>query len=568
MERARVLVVGLDGATFTLMRPLLAAGRLPTLARLTQEGASGPLRTIIPPHTAAAWTSMMTGINPGGHGVTGFEQIALRDYGCRGELATSRLLAGRTWFDLLGERGLRVAAIRVPMTYPAWPVNGVMVSGYPSPSRGGHHTWPRALAESIPPPDELPASNSPDERLDVLLREVDITAQITLNTLQADAYDLCMVVFQQTDQAHHFFWQYIEPSSPAYSAADAAAYGGHIAQVYERIDAALARILDAAAPRLALVVSDHGGAPSPRHEVHLNAWLAEQGLLAARDANRSLAQRLYDYRHVVLSRARRLGLRKQLERLLPRRARGYMEQFILNVTQVDWARTQVYRFPLPELTEGLAINLRGRQPRGIVAVGAEYHALRERLMRALPALRTPDGEQLITGLWRREELFSGPHAGDWPDIILRLHPDFQAGKEASVPLFTPVPLQAFERHSGTHDLDGILLAHGAGVRAGAALEGAGLLDIAPTVFHALGVPVPDHFEGAIPCGLLADAPGGADAPARRNGAAKHAPAAPVPVAAWAEGATPAAVPAIGAAGELSPEDENSIRERLRALGYL
>lgn len=563
MERARVLVVGLDGATFKLIRPLAAAGRLPTLARLTHEGASGTLRSIVPPHTAAAWTTMMTGVNPGRHGVTGFEQIALHDYGCRGDLATSRLLAGQTWFDLLGNRGLRVAAIRVPMTYPAWPVNGVMVSGYPSPSRRGEHVWPRALQESVPPLAELPSSNSPRERLAVLLREVDTTADIAQQTLLAGSYDLCMVVFQQPDQAHHFFWQFIEPGSPLYSPSGAAAHGDSIAQVYERIDASLARLLAAAKPRVTLVVSDHGAAPSPRHEVHLNAWLAGQGLLAMLGDNQSLAQRLYDYRHVVLSRARRIGLRKRLERLLPRRVRGYMERFILNVTQVDWARTQVYRFPLPELTEGLAINLRGRQPRGIVEPGAEYEALRERLMRDLPTLRTPDGEPLIAGLWRREELFSGPSMEAWPDIILRLHPDYQAGKGGAGKLFTSVPLQAFERHSGTHDEKGILIAHGAGVQSGATLEDAGLLDIAPTLFRALDEPVPAHLEGAVVPGLFTILP----APTVAGEAAPAvATDALLPVATAAKNGAPTDVPD-GAEG-LSAADESSIRERLRALGYL
>ncbi|MFI5271431.1 MAG: alkaline phosphatase family protein [Ktedonobacterales bacterium] len=120
MERTRVLVVGFDGATWDLITPLVEAGRLPTLGRLLGEGSSSVLRSIIPSHTAPAWSTMVTGVNPGWHGITGFEQIALNDYGCRGDVTHSRVLAGQTWFDILGQMGLRVAAIRVPMTYPAW----------------------------------------------------------------------------------------------------------------------------------------------------------------------------------------------------------------------------------------------------------------------------------------------------------------------------------------------------------------------------------------------------------------------------------------------------------------
>jgi predicted AlkP superfamily phosphohydrolase/phosphomutase len=230
-----------------------------------------------------------------------------------------------------------------------------------------------------------------------------------------------------------------------------------------------------------------------------------------------------------------------------------MEEFILNVDQVDWSRTRAYRFPLPELTEGLAINLRGRQPRGIVEPGAEYDALRAALLEELLRLHTPDGDPLIAHAWLREELFSGDHAADWPDIVFRLHPDVQAGTVCSGPLFSPVPRQAFERHSGTHDERGILIACGAGVKPGSAPAGAGLLDVAPTVFRLLDVDIPPAFEGRVLRELLADDEQAAQPEPTRAGAQVESVRAPA-------GAVPVAV--------LSAEDERTIRDRLHDLGYL
>lgn len=553
MRRARVLVVGLDGATFDLISPLVEAGKMPTLAGLIRTGGSGVLRSIVPPHTAAAWSTLITGKNPGQHGVSGFEQIALRDYGCRGDLTQSHMLAGQTIFDLLGGSGMRVGAVRIPMTYPAWQINGVMVSGYPSPNRTGGHTWPTSLSQDVPPMVAMPSSNDPGERLSVLLREISTCTDIAQHLLDSETFDLFMVVYQQPDQAHHFFWHFIDPASPCYSIAGAKTHGDAIARVYQQIDVELARLLAAAEPDMTLIVSDHGAARSPRQQFHVNAWLSTLGLLRLRNPQQTFGQRFYSHRSRMLSRARRIQLRRFLERILPQSIRSRMEEFILNVDQVDWSMTQVYRFPLPELTEGLAINLRGRQPQGIVEPGHEYDSLRTKLLEELRRLRTPNGDPLVAHVWLREELFSGDHASDWPDIVFRLHPDVQAGTACSGPLFSPVPMQAFERHSGTHDERGILVASGAGIKPGSAPDEARLLDFAPTVFRLLGADIPTSFEGRILTEMLTDG-------------ASMTTIQPARSASQREFVQPVAEPV--AAAVLSAEDEQTIRDRLRDLGYL
>lgn len=525
---------------------------------------------------------MVSGVNPGWHGVTGFEQIALNDYGCRGEVTHSRVLAGQTWFDFLGQMGLRVAAIRVPMTYPAWDINGVMVSGHPSPSRPGAHVRPAMLASTIPPMVEPATFPSAEARLASMVREIDVTTAIAARCLSDESYDFFMVVFQQSDQAHHLFWRYIDPKSPVYRTEDATAYGDYIARVYEALDSALGQLLDIAQPDACFLVSDHGGARSPSTDFHVNAWLAREGYLSTRTQKATGARRLYELRRRLLSRGQRIALRTYLERVLPARMRGQMERFILNVTTVEWERTRVYRFPLPEHAEGLVINLHGRQPQGIVSVGAEYHQLRAELIEALRSLRTPDDQPLVAHVWVREELFSGPHAEMWPDIIYKLHPDYEGGPGTVGEVFTPAPLDTFERHSGTHDARGILVACGTEIRRGTVLRDAHLLDVAPTVYHALHVPMPAHNEGRVLDELFESA--ATSAPTVTS--APSMEPAPVPVArdghepalGWAGAeqllpvmpVVPVAHDSASAAAEngLTAEDEESIRERLAALGYL
>ena len=147
MKRYKVLVIGLDGATFDLIRPWAAAGHLPTLSRLMSQGAGGELRSTIPPMTAPAWTSFITGKNPGKHGLYDWIRRHADDYSVYP--VTARHCAEPTLWALLSAAGLRVCVFNVPMTYPPQPVNGLMISGLPAPSVQAGITYPPELLTEI-----------------------------------------------------------------------------------------------------------------------------------------------------------------------------------------------------------------------------------------------------------------------------------------------------------------------------------------------------------------------------------------------------------------------------------
>src|SRR5258705_6167567 len=128
---APLVVVGLDGATLDLVEPWAADGSLPTLARLCGRGAWGRLRSTIPAATFPAWTSLVTGVNPGRHGVLDFTERVAGTYRVR-FVNGSRRRAAALW-SRFGAAGLRSAVLTVPRTYPPEPIHGVMVSGWDSP---------------------------------------------------------------------------------------------------------------------------------------------------------------------------------------------------------------------------------------------------------------------------------------------------------------------------------------------------------------------------------------------------------------------------------------------------
>ena len=118
--QARLLVIGLDSATFKVMQPMLDKGKLPNIQKLIDGGSSGILRSTVPPLSPAAWVTTMTGMNPGGHGVFDFRVLDLNEIHGRSErFVRSSQYAGLTLFDFLGKRGLKVGAFNIPLTYPA-----------------------------------------------------------------------------------------------------------------------------------------------------------------------------------------------------------------------------------------------------------------------------------------------------------------------------------------------------------------------------------------------------------------------------------------------------------------
>lgn len=557
MSAPRVMIFGLDGATFRIIEPLVAAGKLPRLAGLLARGSHGSLLSTIPPHTAAAWPTFLTGMPPGVHGILNFDEATVGGYGAGARLVTSAEIAGRTFLDIASKAGLRVAAIRVPMTFPAWPVHGILVSGYPSPEQGDY-VYPRDLARTIPGMRDPSEAPTPEARMRLLLDEVRRTTTISQQALAAGDIDLFAVVYQQSDVAHHWFWRYMDPQSPAYDPDEAVRLGSAIEQVYCAIDEGLGELLEYAGPETSVVtLSDHGGCLAASQQFHINAWLASLGLLSRRPL--SLPARLYKLRRWLLPARTRARLKRVLGGMLSNRAGAATESFYFNLQDVDWSRTRAFRYAVTAEVEGIMLNVVGRQPWGRVAEGSEFTALREHLIKELEKLRAPlDGQPLVRAIYRREEVFAGGRLDHTPDLVVQLHPAYRGGRELSGPLFSPVPIADLRRnHGGWHEPEGILIAAGPGIPA-RTIEGARLLDMAPTILSLLGLAAPSWMQGiALPD--LAGVVGSRATPS------PDAP--PIEMASDVEAMAGVGV-VNGQSARLSPEEEQSVRERLQNLGYL
>jgi predicted AlkP superfamily phosphohydrolase/phosphomutase len=249
----RVLVIGLDAATFEIIDPLLAQGKMPHLKRLIDQGVRGRLASTHPPLSPAAWTSFMTGKNPGKHGIFDFKNYEPSHYDRRtgGRLVNATQFAGTTLFDIASTAGKKVGAFKVPITYPAWPVNGFMVSGQPLPDTQTQPTaYPPSLMQevsndSITFDHHMDAFKQAD--LDQFIEDIQRSnaksVQQVLKLLAADDYDLFVLVLTALDEIQHRLWMYTDPACPVYDAEHNARYGQVINDFYCEMDAVVGQIL-------------------------------------------------------------------------------------------------------------------------------------------------------------------------------------------------------------------------------------------------------------------------------------------------------------------------------------
>lgn len=552
MGAPRVFILGLDGATLDLLRPWAAQGLLPAFARLFAGGVSGPLRSTIQPHTAPAWTSVMSGVNPGGHGVYDFIERVPGSYQVR--LTHGVLRRVRTMWSVAGDQGLRVGVVNVPMTYPPEPVNGFMISGIDAPGVDAPFVHPPELLADLHREvgGYVIALNAPD--LDGWAAAVQRMAEVRIRAvrylLATRPWDVFMVVFQSTDMAQHLFWTAMADGADGPRPDPQRPHGDVLYRVYRRIDDLLGELLDSFGEETVLLaLSDHGAGPL-RKVVYVNRLLADLGLLAVR---REAHQRL-------LRRAVRGGLMLG-KRYLPAGVKGLLKyraggmrdavESFLTETQYEWRATRAFALGI---YGNLFFNVRGREPEGALDP-ADVPVVTRAITDALLALRDPDtGAPVVERVYPRAELYHGPYLDRAPDLIIQwrgyeydCRARFAAEEDklfGDVITFSDLSYQPM---TAVHRLHGFIALRGAMVPAGRQITGATLLDVAPTVLYLLGAPIPAAMEGRV----LTDALD--EDWVRRQGPPRRV-----------EGPTLDGQDAAG----YTPEEAQAIRDRLHGLGYL
>ncbi len=507
----RVFAIGLDGATFDLIRPWAEQGKLPTFKRLMDQGAWGDLTSTIPPVTASAWTSFMTGKNPGAHGLFDFMQRKSGSYDLAPVSALDR--DSKTVWDLIGEAGKHVIVMNVPVTWPPQETKGLLVTGMLTPRGATNYTFPRELADELKREigdyviysDEVYSPGRGDPFLKALTYSANQRTKAAEYLATQYPWDFFMLVFPETDTVSHGLWAAYDASHHEHNKAEAASLRDGILAIYQHLDGLIERLLRRLdAETTVLLMSDHGHGPV-RNFLYVNNYLSELGYLAFKPALetrlKQAAFRLGLTPRSVYRLLLSIGLGK-LRRTIDKRrtGRGLLKRFFLSFSDVDWTRTRAYS--IGYIGE-VHLNLRGREPHGIVEPGEDYERTRDQVITLLRALKLPSGVPLIDQIWKKEEIYHGAHLGDAPDILFLprgletiAFGDFEFGSNRIIEPSYGV--------SSSHRMNGILVASGAAIRRGSTPNRASLIDLAPTILHLLGLPVPTDMDGRVLKEILED----------------------------------------------------------------
>jgi len=540
----KVLVIGFDGATFDLIDPLIVEGKLPTFARLVRSGARGRLRSTIPPSSGPAWASFATGMRPGKHGIYSFFQ---RDYGSYTyPPINSRLIQSETLWQLVSSAGKKAGVVNVPGTFPPTPVNGFMIAGMLSPG----------LKQAFYPPDlrEQVLEQIPDysvepltladkaEYLEKVKRSIEARKKTALHLLDRYPTDLFVIVFTELDRLQHFFWADMDPNHPAHSPSTSTDLAQAIETGYIVLDQVMEELLEAVGEEvIVFVVSDHGF-EGVYKLFCVNKWLADRGFLKLKERRSgSTMQRTKE----ALQRLGLWKLARRARNLVPKAARLRSEN-LSYALDIDWERTKAAFGP----NLGININLHGREPKGVVLPGQEYEELCDTIRRELESYLDPEtGERVVDKVLRREEVHAGDAMELAPDIrLLMAKSSRYRGQYAySLKVSAPQSLAYPDKIYGNHAEYGIFLACGPGVRAGVQLDGAQIIDVAPTILCAMGLPIPETMDGHPLVEMFDDAFECAQERGRHS----------------AEADSPTDQDAA-----LTEIEEQQVMERLRSLGYL
>jgi predicted AlkP superfamily phosphohydrolase/phosphomutase len=531
----KTLLIGLDGATFDVLDPLMEQGVMPFLKTFLAEGVRAGLRTIVPPLTPPAWTSLMTGRTPGQHGVFDFfrmdspESRHIRFF-------NSNDVQCETIWTLASAAGLRTTTLNFPAMFPPPRISGYVVPGWVPWKQLRLACWPEGLFDKL---KTIPGFNQRELAMDIKIEEkategtsnyaelgpwIELHKRREQNLFQVlrylteeDPSELTAVLFDGVDKLQHLCWRFIRPEDDRPLTEDWEFQIRDLClQYYSCVDRLLQQMCELAGPQTTvLVASDHGFGPT-YDVLHINTWLEQHGYLAW-----SAAAQARDTQGALLG----------------------VGQVAKHTWLMDWEKTKA--FATTPTSNGIYIVV---SPDGIApgVPAADYPAFCRKLadeLRQVPDLRT--GQPLVSEVWTRDEVFQGPHGHVAPDLTLVL-------RDGGLVSILPSPEAVSRRPvvSGAHRYVGIFGARGPGIRRGLDARELSILDIAPTVLYSLGVPLPEDLQGRVPREIF------------QEGVLEKQPVRKVAAhAAETQAANHAPVSA-------EMEDEETVLDRLRELGYI
>jgi predicted AlkP superfamily phosphohydrolase/phosphomutase len=497
-------VIGIDGATFDVIKPLISEGRLPNLSKLMNEGVYGDLRSTIPHSSIPAWPSFLTGVNPGKHGVFDFLKRTPGEY--IGSLTSSNDLRSPTIYEILSENDKTNVTINVTGTFPPKKVKGCLISGFLTPD-GADYVYPPMLKDHLKSMGywvykDLKGILDSNQLYNELLSLEKRRKDVALSLMKIYDWDFFMVMIIGTDTIQHKLWGENEKVYHYYCEIDRIV-GELIAHLDDDVNV--------------IVVSDHGSGPTSKI-FYINKWFQEIGLLNTKtvQTESTRSQKIKKLRTKksdrlatffgnigVTKRRLRLIIKSPLIRkfiwLIPLFLRKKYSRLPEDNLAIDWSRTQVALSSFFG-TQSIIVNLGGRDPEGIVLL-EDYESLRKQVILQLEDIKDPQtGDSIVEGVFTREELYEGLYLNEAPDMVMMLKDRYKASK--SLQADETIGELSDDAIKGSHRQHGIFIAWGPDIEKGRIVNDTSIYDMMPTILKLMKVDIPKNLDGRVLTDIL------------------------------------------------------------------
>jgi predicted AlkP superfamily phosphohydrolase/phosphomutase len=491
----RVIVIGLDGATWNLIKPWVDKGKLPTLKKLKHGGVWGELKSTIPPVTGSSWVSFATGMNPGKTGV--FDFLIRRKGSYSLKPISSEVIRGIAFWDILSDQGIKVGILNFPLLCPPYKVNGFMISGIGCPKQG-EITFPTHLKREI---DDVTGGyeimvgyhHKKYDDEDLFLRDanrvLDKRGKVIRYLMKNKSLDVFVVIFSCTDWIQHLMWKHIDSSHPLHDINRSQKYSLKFLEFWKKIDHIIGDIMDTAGNDAnVFIVSDHGFGPQYGC-FNLNRWLEKKGYLVRKRIGkrylvRGTLKKMFRPLFTALAKA-------SFAKIM--RAKPVEKSHV--VEQIDFEKSTAYTLGHTIPFGAIYLNVKGRDPNGSIDTGREYETLKAKIIGQLMNLRRDIGRDLEVKIFDPQETYWGHKVDEAPDVIFTIN-NWRCVIVENFSDFLYKDAPYSNRHTGSHRVNGIFLAYGPEIKKGR-IKGANILDIAPTILHLLNVPIPENIDGRI-----------------------------------------------------------------------
>jgi len=495
MDR-KVLVIGLDGGTWSIFDRFIEAGVMPNLCRLCKKGYRSNLISTIPAITPTAWTSFATGMNPGKHGIYSFMVPHAAPGSYVSPPARRDMVGQPSLWCRLSNVEIGSTVLCVPMTYPAETIKGSLVTGMLTPALNDQCTYPVSLKQELTENNCMPRfslntaqgqTGTEGERMQKALQndaeeffkdvnEITDGLHKTVQHMIKKTWQFFMVVFIGTDRIQHTLYDKVISIGPRGDGLLAQ----RIRDYYSKVDNIIGEIVkEAGEETTCFFMSDHGFGPCAGR-FYLGRWLIESGYATLQ------SRWLYDFAKKAIEIT---GTKRFVARSMPNKV---FTQLASSSYPLDWKKTVAFS----AFGDGIRVNLKGREKQGIVEPGLEYEHMRNKLREDLLKLTYPaNGDRVFSKVWFREEIYHGEFLEWAPDLIVE--PNYQksyAFMRGNVG--SPKLMESLEHYTGNHRPEGIFLAYGPGIKPNKEGNTAQIVDLAPTILWQLGLPVPAEMDGS------------------------------------------------------------------------